>query len=71
MQEQIIERIMLQTKDPTVDLHGHPIPALTTLLHRVCDNDPGKYEEAVRLIELFIQKTIQDVGRHVPESHDV
>lgn len=37
---------------------GMPLPALTTLLHKVCDNDPVKFEEACRLIKLIQIKTL-------------
>jgi hypothetical protein len=45
--------------DPTVNLEGRPVPALTTLLHRVCGNDPKKFEEATRLVELFVTKALE------------
>lgn len=44
------EEILLGTVDPTNYFSGKPVPALTTLLHRVCDSDGGKLAEATRLI---------------------
>ena len=54
-----VDRIMMATKDPTVILEGHPIPASTTLLYRVCKNDGDKLEEAHRLVRLFIEKALE------------
>lgn len=31
---------------------------MTSLLHRVCGNDPDKFEEALRIVDLFIQEAI-------------
>ena len=39
---------------------------MTTMLHRVCDNDPKKFEEATRLLELFIEEALS--GAQVPVS---
>lgn len=51
-----VTRILYTTQDPTVLLEGDfPLPALTVLLYRVCDNNPKKFEEAIRIIELFIK----------------
>jgi hypothetical protein len=47
-----VERVLYATIDPTV--LGENMPAMTTLLYRVCDNDPVKFEEACRIVELFI-----------------
>lgn len=54
-----INRILLGTIDPTVLLAGHPVPAMTTMLYRVCDNDLEKFAEATRLIELFIAEALK------------
>jgi hypothetical protein len=47
------------TVDPT-HLHrdGKPLPAGTVLLYRVCDNDPDKFEEACRLVGLFVKTAL-------------
>ena len=38
------------TDDRTL-IDGKPIPMMTTLLYRVCDNDRKKFEEAIRLLQ--------------------
>lgn len=43
------------TQDPK-----YGVPALTTLLYKVCDNDEDKFEEALRLVGLFMDK-VQEV----------
>lgn len=57
-----IDRIVYKTNyttiDPTVTFQGKPMPALTTLLHRICHNDPKQFEEATRIVDLFIRKAI-------------
>lgn len=58
MTDQTIEQILFRTIDPTVLLAGKPVPAMTTLLHWVCGNDPDKFEEATRIIELFIAEAL-------------
>jgi len=50
----IVTEILYGTKDPTIMLDPSPVPAMTTLLHRICDNNPAKFEEAMRIVELFI-----------------
>lgn len=49
--------VLYNTTDPLNPL-GIPsgTPALTVLLHRVCDNDGEKFDEACRLICLFLDK---------------
>lgn len=49
--------VLYSTTDPTnpVGLPGGT-PALTTLLHKVCDNDMAKFDEACRIISLFLDK---------------
>jgi hypothetical protein len=56
------EGVLFRTTDPTVQLQGKPIPAMTSLLHRVCDNDPDKFEEATRIVELFITEALNDTA---------
>jgi hypothetical protein len=55
LSKEVMERVIFRTIDPTISLDGRPVPAMTTLLYRVCDDDPDKLEEATRLIELFIR----------------
>lgn len=43
------------TQDPK-----YGVPALTTLLYKVCDNDEDKFEEALRLVGLFMDK-VQEI----------
>jgi hypothetical protein len=62
MNEQI-QQILLHTQDPTTLVDGKPVPALTSLFHRVCRGDEEKFEEAARLIELFIIKALQEVTK--------
>ena len=66
MNEQAFNRVVYRTTDPTTCLDGKPVPALTTLLHRVCDNDETKFEEALRLIELFVSHALNppDLPKH-------
>lgn len=49
--------VMFNTTDPTnpVGLPGGT-PALTTLLYKVCDQNNEKFDEACRLICLFLDK---------------
>jgi gamma-glutamyl:cysteine ligase YbdK (ATP-grasp superfamily) len=56
-----IEQVLFRTIDPTVRLDGRPMPALTTLLLRVCGDDAEKFEEATRIVELFIQAALENV----------
>ncbi len=50
--------VLYLTVDPTVVIDGQPVPALTSLLHRVCGNDPDKFEEATRIVALFIKEAM-------------
>lgn len=49
--------VLYGTLDPTnpVGLPGGT-PALTTLLYKVCDNDMAKFDEACRILSLFLDK---------------
>jgi hypothetical protein len=62
---QLVERVLYTTQDPTVTMNAKPLPAMTTLLHRVCDNDQTRFNEAVRLIELFVGKALE-IARENP-----
>lgn len=53
-----IERIMLGTVDPTVRVENGPLPALSTLLIRVCDGNEAKFNEATRLVSLFVANAL-------------
>lgn len=53
----VIKNVLFSTFDPK-----HPgYPALTTLLFAVCDNDDEKFDEATRIVELFIEKALNYV----------
>ena len=67
-QNEFVERILMMTVDPTImfprETAGKPpgpMLAITVLLHRVCDNDVEKFDEAIRLIELFVTKALVEV----------
>jgi hypothetical protein len=47
---------IIRVKDPMYTMQGHPVPALTTLLYKVCDNNSEKFNEACRLIDLFMDE---------------
>lgn len=53
------ERVLYITKDNTVQFMGGPVPAMTTMLMRVCDNNPEKFEEAMRLVKLFVEEALK------------
>jgi hypothetical protein len=57
-----INRVVFNTVDPTIYLHGSPIPAMTVLLHRVCSDDGKKFDEAMRLVELFIAQALKNAA---------
>lgn len=49
--------VMFNTVDPTNPLAiPSGTPALTTLLYKVCDGDTAKFDEACRIIYLFLDK---------------
>lgn len=53
-----VAHVLYCTVDPTVLIEGKSVPALTSLLYGVCGGDADKFEEAIRLVELFIQGAI-------------
>jgi hypothetical protein len=54
-----VDQVLYGTLDPTVLLDdGKPLPAMTTMLYRVCDNDEKKFEEAARIVGLFIKAAL-------------
>lgn len=62
----LIERAMFSTMDETVKMSdGRPVPAMTTMLYRVCDNDPAKFAEADRLVGLMIAEAVKLYGQDV------
>ena len=46
-----VDKFFYTTVDPETGF-----PAMTTLLHRVCGGDGAKFDEACRLINLFMQE---------------
>lgn len=48
------DKITLSVEDPV-----YKVPALTTLLYKVCDRDEKKFEEACRLMDLFIKAALE------------
>jgi hypothetical protein len=64
-----VEQIMLATVDPEPRmLDGQPttLPALTSMMFRVCQNDETRFLEACRLIELFIEQALAGRGPRAP-----
>ena len=61
--EKLREKVLYSTVDPTIKFPANTgpgdMPALTTLLHRVCENNEERFEEAVRLIELFVDEALK------------
>lgn len=55
---QAVNRVLFGTVDPTAELNGRPLPAMTTMLYRVCNNDEKKFSEATRIVELFINEAL-------------
>lgn len=50
------DRWCLTATDPNIPpLDGHPIPVLTTLLHRVCQGDQARFQEALRLLQIAFE----------------
>lgn len=49
------DRWTLRAKDDRHRLHGEPVPLLTTVLYRVCDNDEKRFEEAIRAMRLAFE----------------
>lgn len=62
--------VMFNTTDPMNPL-GIPsgTPALTTLLYKVCDNDMAKFDEACRIIYLFLDKK-DELDAAADKTHD-
>lgn len=60
--DRLVDQVLFTTNDPTKLIDGRPVPAMTTLLYGVCGNDADKFEEATRLVELFIRKTLGEIS---------
>lgn len=50
-----IDQLQMMTTDYETGL-----PALTTLLYKVCDGNGDKFDEACRLLKLFMLKAQED-----------
>uniref|UniRef100_A0AAU6VZX4 Uncharacterized protein n=1 Tax=Pseudomonas phage Arace01 TaxID=3138526 RepID=A0AAU6VZX4_9VIRU len=53
-----VERVLYSTKDPLNILGDNTIPAMTTMLYKVCGNDSAKFDEAMRLVTLFVEQAL-------------
>ena len=57
----IVERTFYTTQDPTTSApNGGHLPAMTSVLYKICGRDPDKFNEATRLISLFIKEGIKN-----------
>jgi len=63
MTDQDFEALFLRTVDPECKFDGRLAPAGTTLLYRVCNNDPKRFHEAVRIIRLFVDAADCEIGK--------
>lgn len=61
MTEEEMNSLQMLVVDPLGPIKNQP--ALTTLLFIVCNNDKDKFEEAIRLLNLFMQSAY-DAGYH-------
>ncbi len=58
------ERLFYTVQDPETQFQGRSLPACTTMLHRVCMGDETRFEEACRLISLYINAAYE-LGKEV------
>lgn len=64
------DNLIYKVKDPDVLVLSNNVPALTTMMHRVCANDETKFEEAVRLLNLFMKAAYEAGSKHTPIQID-
>lgn len=67
LEEEDLLRTLMATTDPEnfgKVVPGQTVPALTILLYKVCDNNQEKFNEACRLVDLFIKKDRELHARH-------
>jgi len=57
------DEAQMNTEDPKNMMNGKPVPALTTLLYAVCDGNHDKFNEAIRLVELFMRQAVRMAGK--------
>lgn len=63
MKEAALEDLFYRVEDPAYKMpDGGAIPAVTTLLLRVCKNDHQAFDEAIRVIGLFTSAAY-DLGK--------
>lgn len=53
---EVVDKVLYLTKDPLSPIKD--CPALTTLLYRVCQEDVERFEEATRIVGLFIEEAL-------------
>lgn len=61
-----LDIIAMTTEDPDAG-----VPALTTLLYRVCGKDEEKFEEACRLVNLFIEQALKGNGKQFSTNENM
>jgi len=66
MNDDDIEPLLFSVRDPKYNFQGRPVPALTSLMYRVCGDDPERFEEATRILQLFIDATRSEAQAHHP-----
>lgn len=52
----LVEKVLYSTVDMAGTIPN--CPALTTLLYKVCGNDGEKFDEASRLVQLFVRQAL-------------
>lgn len=63
-----VTAVLFRATDPNNRLGGRSLPAMTTMLYRICDDDQNKFDEACRLIGLFIEEAFRYEGSHKQEN---
>lgn len=66
--DKINDLVTYGTKDPVYQLNGKPIPAITSVMYRLSNKDVKQFEEAMRIIDLFIRKTIEVTLEQINEQ---
>lgn len=55
-QNEDFDRWLFTAQDERINLDdGKPVPVMTTVLYRVCGNDPKRFEEACRALQLAFE----------------
>ena len=57
---EVVDKVLYLTKDPLSPIKD--CPALTALLYGVCQNDHKRFEEATRIVGLFIEEALNRRG---------